>query len=130
MRLLPHLLAAAVVFGAAPPPRPLVLKAARMFIGNSDGVISPGLVVVVDGKISGVGAGAVIPADAQTVDLGDATLMPGFIDAHTHLSGDYEEDWKGALIGGLQKPVAEMALDAIGNLKVTLMAGFLRKLYC
>lgn len=95
-----------------------------MFVGNSDRVVTPGLVVVVDGKISGVGAGAVIPADAEILDFGDATLIPGFIDAHTHLSDDFHEDWKGALIDGLQKPIAEQALDAIGNAKATLMAGF------
>src|ERR1700738_1602516 len=65
---------------------PVVLKAARMFDGKSDRLISPGLVVVTGGKITGVGARAMVPAGAVTIDLGDATLLPGFIDAHTHLS--------------------------------------------
>ncbi len=109
---------------AADPPKPIVLKAARLFDGKSNSFVVPGLVVTADGKILAVGPQASLPPDAQIIDLGDATLLPGFIDAHTHLSADYNEDWKGALIDGLQKPIAELALDAIPNAKVTLMAGF------
>ncbi len=109
---------------AAPPPKPIVLKAARMFDGKSNAIVSPGLVVVADSKILGVGTSARIPGDAETIDLGDATLLPGFIDAHTHLSFAYSEDWKGAALERLQKSVAELALDATENLRVTLMAGF------
>ena len=73
---------------------PVVLKAARMFDGKSDRVVSPGLVVVDAGKIVAVGADAKIPTGAQTVDLGDATLLPGFMDAHTHLSDPYHADYR------------------------------------
>ena len=62
----------------------VVLKAARMFDGKSNSLVTPGLVVVTDGKIAAVGASAAVPAGAQVIDLGDAALLPGFIDAHTH----------------------------------------------
>jgi imidazolonepropionase-like amidohydrolase len=101
-----------------------VLKAARMFDGKSNTLSTPGVVVVTDGKISGVGAKAPISAGAETIDLGDATLLPGFIDAHTHLTMMYSDDWKQNLIDGLQKTIAEQALDASANARVTLMAGF------
>src|SRR6266849_1285449 len=101
-----------------------VLKAARMFDGKSNALLTPGLVVVSDGKIAGVGAKTAIPAGAETIDLGDATLLPGFIDAHTHLTSMYSDDWKQSTIDGLQKTVAEKALDASANARVTLMAGF------
>ena len=101
-----------------------VLKAARMFDGKSNALTSPGLVVVTDGKIAGVGAGATIPAGAEVIDLGDATLLPGFIDAHTHLTMPYREDYARAMLDRLQKPIPEMALDASVNARVTLMAGF------
>src|SRR6267154_3864006 len=65
------------------PGKTYVLKAARMFDGKSNALSTPGLVVVTGGKIAGVGAQAAIPAGAETIDLGDATLLPGFIDAHT-----------------------------------------------
>jgi imidazolonepropionase-like amidohydrolase len=101
-----------------------VLKAAHLFDGKSNAVVTPGIVVVTDGKIVAAGSSAAIPAGAEVIDLGDATLMPGFIDAHTHLTMMYSDDWRQNKIDGLQKSVAEMALDASVNAKVTLMAGF------
>ncbi len=105
-------------------PKPVVLKAARMFDGKSGQVSAPGLVVVENGKISATGPDAQLPASYDTIDLGDATLLPGFIDAHTHLSMAYSDDWKQNFIDGFSKPIPEQALDAIENLRVTLMAGF------
>jgi imidazolonepropionase-like amidohydrolase len=109
------------------PPAPnkvIVLKAARMFDGKSNSLTSPGLVVITDNKITAVGAGATVPAGAQVIDLGDATLLPGFIDAHTHLTMMHSDDWKGRELDQLQKSIAEQALDSSVNAKVTLMAGF------
>ncbi len=106
------------------PAKSWVIKAARMFDGRSDRGVSPGLVVVVDGRIVAVGAGSAVPVGAEVIDLGNATLLPGFIDAHTHLTAPYSEDWKQAALDRLQKTVAEMALDASVNARVTLMAGF------
>src|SRR5882724_123885 len=109
---------------APKPGKTYVLKAARMFDGKSNSLSVPGLVLVTGGKIAGVGAQAAIPAGAETIDLGDATLLPGFIDAHTHITMMYSDDWKQNLIDGLQKTVAERALDASANARVTLLAGF------
>jgi len=106
------------------PGKTYALKAARIFDGKSGDVTSPGLVVVVDGKIAGVGTNANVPAGAEVIDLGDATLLPGFIDAHTHVTMMYREDYTRAMLDGLQKPIPEMALDASVNARVTLMAGF------
>src|SRR5271154_521629 len=101
-----------------------VLKAARMFDGKSNAIIKPGVVVVSNGKILAVGATAAVPAGAEVIDLGDATLLPGFIDAHTHLTMQYREDYNKALLDELQKPIPEMAIDATVNARVTLLAGF------
>jgi len=101
-----------------------VLKAARMFDGKSNSVTSPGVVVVSSGKITGVGANAAIPADAEVIDFGDATLLPGFIDAHTHLTMQYREDYTRAALDNLQKPIPQMALESSVAARITLMAGF------
>lgn len=106
------------------PSKSYVLKAARMFDGKSDALVTPGIVVVTDGKIAGVGANANRPSDAEVIDLGDATLLPGFIDAHTHLTMMYREDYTKAALDGLRKPIPEMALDASVNARITLMSGF------
>jgi imidazolonepropionase-like amidohydrolase len=124
------LLAAAALVGvlywsASPPafaqPRTFVLRSARMFDGRD--MRAPGVVVVSGSRIFGVGPGASIPAGAQVIDFGDATLSPGFIDAHTHLSGMYNADYGQGLLDSLQKSIPEQTLLATDNLKKTLMAG-------
>src|SRR5947208_13174982 len=100
-----------------------VLKATRLFDGKSNTLVKPGVVVVTDGKIVAAGTSAAIPAGAETIDLGDATLLPGFIDAHTHLTMSYREDYARAALDSLQKPIPGMALDASVNGGATLMAG-------
>ena len=79
--------------GQKPVEKTYVLKAAAMFDGQSDVLVTPGLVVVTGNRIIGVAAGATIPAGAEVIDLGDATLLPGFIDAHTHLTFPFSDDY-------------------------------------
>jgi imidazolonepropionase-like amidohydrolase len=62
-----------------------IYRAARMIDGISDTVIRGGCVVVEDGRILEIGKDPGTPPGATPVDLGDATLMPGLIDAHVHL---------------------------------------------
>jgi imidazolonepropionase-like amidohydrolase len=99
----------------------VVLKAARMFDGHE--MRTPGLVVVSGSRILSVGSGAPIPVGAQVIDFGEATLSPGFIDAHTHLSSMYNADYRQGLLDGLQKTIPEQTLLATENLKKTLAAG-------
>lgn len=110
--------------GQKPPDKTYVLKAAAMFDGKHDTLVTPGLVVVTAGRIVAVGQSSAIPAGAEVVDLGDATLLPGFIDAHTHLTFPYSDDYNKEELERLQKTIAERALDASVNARVTLMAGF------
>jgi imidazolonepropionase-like amidohydrolase len=119
------LLVAATAFGQAQKAasKTYVLKAARLFDGKSNVLMTPGVVVVTDGKIVAAGTSAAAPAGAEVIDLGDATLLPGFIDAHTHLTMAYSEDYRQSRLDELQKTIAERALDASVNARVTLMAG-------
>src|SRR5207249_1177047 len=83
-----------------------------------------GVVVVTNNKITAVGPNAVAPAGAETIDLGDSTLLPGFIDAHTHLAEPFERDYRVSELNLLKKPISERAFDAIENVRRTIMAGF------
>lgn len=98
------------------------VRAARMFDSATGKISSPGLVVVANGKIQSIGGEA--PSGAQVIDLGDATLMPGFIDAHTHLTMDFDPDYNGAMLRNLQRTVAEKSIRSTANARKTLMAGF------
>jgi len=101
--------------------QPIVLKAARMFDGQK--MTAPGVVVVSGSTILAVGQDAPVPAGARTIDFGDATLSPGFIDAHTHLSMMYSNDYRQSALDGLQQTIPEQTLLATENLKKTLMVG-------
>jgi imidazolonepropionase-like amidohydrolase len=104
--------------------RTIVVRAARMFDGRGERVVSPGVVVVAGGRIVAAGPNAAVPAGAEVIDLGDATLLPGFMDAHTHLSGEASDDWKQDELDSLKKSAAEQALDASVYARRTLLAGF------
>ena len=103
---------------------PVVLKAARIFDAVSGKLAEHGVIVVQDGKITAIGADARIPAGARVIDLGDATLMPGMIDAHVHLAGQFEDNWYKGFYQDLMRVPAEKALYAAYYAKETLDAGF------
>jgi len=109
---------------AAPAPsRPIVLKAAHLFDSVSGKLIEHGMVVVSGNKIEAVGSDVKIPDNAQVIDLGDATLLPGFIDAHVHLSQESSPDWYHDNFDTLMRFPAEQALYGAHYAKVTLEAG-------
>ncbi|MEO8673264.1 MAG: amidohydrolase family protein [Tahibacter sp.] len=108
---------------AATPPSPLVLKAARLFDGKSGKLSEPGLLVIQGDRIVAVGANSTVPPNARIIDLGDATLLPGFIDAHTHLTYDHNDNWAQGFYEGMLRFPVEQALHAARNARVTLQAG-------
>ncbi len=117
-------LVAVTSLGAAGPETIIALKAARLFDGKSKALVSNGVVIVQGDKILDVGSNLPVPADAQVVDLGDATLSPGFMDAHTHLTLDYSGDFNTRRLQELELNVAEQALKATQFARVTVEAGF------
>src|SRR5262245_26215975 len=103
---------AALASTAVAAPRAVVIKAAHLFDGKSDQVVSPGVIVVRDGKIVAAGAAVEVPGDADVIDLGNATLLPGIIDAHTHLSHERSADWKQDELDTFKKPIPQVAIEA------------------
>jgi imidazolonepropionase-like amidohydrolase len=114
---------AAPIRGQSSAARPIVLKAARMFDGKSGRTLSPGLIVIEGEKITAVGNGAV-PPGAEVIDLGDATLLPGFIDAHVHLTMEASDNWFRDFYQGVMRMPGEQAQYAALYAKRTLEAGF------
>ena len=103
----------------------VVLKAARLIDGTGAAPINNAVVVVTDNTITAVGtAGAVnIPANARMIDLGDVTLLPGFIDAHTHLIGRVLGDPAGDS-AAMRDFESFAAILSVAHARATLMAGF------
>jgi len=102
-----------------------VLRAARMIDGTGAATVTNAAIVVTGDRITAVGpaASVTVPAGARVLDLGDVTILPGFIDAHTHIIGRTLGD-----------PMADMAvvkdyagygaIIGVDNARKTLMAGF------
>jgi imidazolonepropionase-like amidohydrolase len=83
------------------------------------------VVVVTGDRIVAVGpaVSVTIPAGARTIDLGDATLLPGFIDAHTHIIGRGLADPRSD-VAAFRDFAAYGAIVGVENARRTLMAGF------
>lgn len=103
----------------------VVIRAARLIDGNGGPVVNNGVVVVTDDRIVAAGAaGSVsVPAGARTIDLGDATLLPGFIDAHVHLIGRPLSDPRSD-VAIVRDYASYGAIVGVENARRTLMAGF------
>jgi imidazolonepropionase-like amidohydrolase len=102
----------------------IVLKAARMFDGKSNALVQNGVIVVKDDKIVDAGSNLPIPDGARVIDLGDATLCPGFMDAHTHLTEDFSGNYNEHRLQQLDLNVSEHAIRATEFARVTVEAGF------
>lgn len=101
---------------------PVALHAARMFDARKGAVVQPGLVVVDGERI--VQVGGPVPGGAQAIDLGDATLLPGLMDAHTHLTFESGPSWYRDTMDGLLRWPAEQAQYAAEYARRTVEAGF------
>src|SRR6266550_6909776 len=98
----------------------VVIHAARMLDVAAGRIVTPGEVLVEGDRIVSAGAHVERPAASEVIDLGDATLMPGLIDAHVHLFlHPGAED-----LQTVQESVPERTLVAAGAAKADLMAGF------
>src|SRR5205085_7668700 len=110
--------------GADPAGNVIVLKAARLFDGKAKALVTNGVVIVQGNMISDAGSNLPIPQGAQVIDLGDATLSPGFMDAHTHLTLDFSGNYNDRRLKEIDLNVSEHAIIATTYARVTVEAGF------
>ncbi|HET9064513.1 MAG TPA: amidohydrolase family protein [Gemmatimonadales bacterium] len=99
--------------------QPTAVRAARMLDVATGQMQSPGLIVTHQGRITQVGGTA--PAGAVVIDAGDATLLPGFIDAHTHLTFEISPGFE---LAPVRMTLADEAIAGVVNAEKTLRAGF------
>jgi len=100
----------------------LAVRAGRLIDPKAGTVVPNAVIVVESGKVKAVGASAAIPAGATVIDLSGLTVLPGLIDCHTHLVGDYVND--SDPLTELKESAASRAFESIPNARVTLEAGF------
>ena len=102
-------------------PHHLAVHAGHLLDVKSGKTLSDQTLVVEDGKIvsSGASAEAKIPSDAVRIELPNATVLPGFIDAHTHLTKDPKFGYD-----TLALSTSRQALTGAKNARLTLLAGF------
>ena len=103
----------------------VALRAARLIDGTGAAPLKNAIIIVANNKISVVGdAGSVrIPSGVKVIDLGDVTLLPGFIDAHTHLIGRVLGDQDGDMAAVKDFDSFAAILGTL-HARDTLMAGF------
>ena len=129
MKLFVEIAVVACLFGVAAhaqetkaPPKTIAVKAAHLIDAKAGRVLDQQAVLIVGERIEKVGPVKEIPvpAGATVIDLGSATLLPGLIDAHVHLTGDPQ--YSGYKSLGISVP--RQALTGAKNARLTLEAGF------
>ena len=101
----------------------IVLRASRLWDGRSNAPIQNGMIVVEDGEIRSIGSGET-PANATVIDLGDVTLLPGFIDLHVHTTGQIGASFVQSFYEDLRSGIPEDTLRASFYARKMLDAGF------
>lgn len=74
----------------APAPKLIAVRAARMLDVKSGNVITDAVILIENSRITAAGSKLAVPAGAEVIDLGNATVLPGLIDSHTHLLMNYD----------------------------------------
>jgi imidazolonepropionase-like amidohydrolase len=95
----------------APRDQVIAIRAGRLFDSRSGMMLSNQVVIVRGDRIADVGPGLAIPPGASVIDLSNATVMPGMIDAHVHINTGGETE-------------AQRTLIALANAQIDLAAGF------
>ena len=97
------------------------IRAARLIDGNGGAPVRDAVVIVEGERIVAAGANLAIPAGATVIDLGGATLLPGLIDCHTHITGGDPRDYYERLF---RRSPIDAAIEAHVYARRTLEAGF------
>lgn len=98
-----------------------VIKAGKLIDTENGKVLTNQLILIENDSIKAVGADIKIPANATIIDLSKATVLPGLIDSHTHITSQPSGDYYGDIF---RKTPMDYAVTAHIYAKKTLEAGF------
>ena len=109
---------------SAQSPKRVAVRAGKLIDGKNDHPIANALILIEDGKITSVTAGGTPPAGVEVIDLSHSTVLPGFMDLHTHVllqgdvtAADYDEQL-------LKQSIPYRAILAARNARIALDHGF------
>jgi imidazolonepropionase-like amidohydrolase len=109
-----------VTWAQSPPaPKTVAIRAGHLLDVKTGKTLSNQVIIIQDDKIVSVGSGTQIPAGAQVIDLSNATVLPGLIDAHTHITMTTNFSYSRLGIS-----IPREALNGARNARITLDAGF------
>ncbi len=117
------LLAITLAFQSQDTARVTAIRAGTLIDGRGGAPVRNAVILIQSGRITEVGPAVRVPAGARVIDLSRATVLPGFIDAHVHLTGRVvgEGDWINA---GVRESAADDAIFGVRNARAMLEAGF------
>jgi imidazolonepropionase-like amidohydrolase len=98
-----------------------VIRAGHLIDTDSGRELDARTIVVKDGIIADIGRNVAVPASARLVDLSGYTVLPGLIDAHTHLTINAKSQDP---LEELEHTAAERAFGSLPNARAVLLAGF------
>src|SRR5437667_4994886 len=112
------------ILAAGQAPMRIAIRTGRLIDAKSEKPLENALILVEGDKIVSVTAGGSAPAGVEVVDLGNATVLPGFIDVHTHLllQGDVTAEEYDAQL--LKQSIPYRAILAARNAQIALSHGF------
>jgi imidazolonepropionase-like amidohydrolase len=113
--------AAVFALTALAPAQVTAIRAGRFVDPDSGTVLTDQVILVRDAKVEKVGKGIDIPPNAKIIDLSKMTVLPGFIDCHTHLADGAHD---GEPMGQFKKTAAQVALESVPNARALLESGF------
>jgi imidazolonepropionase-like amidohydrolase len=102
-----------------------VIRAGRLIDPENGSAASDQTIVVQNGRIAAIGKNPAVPAQAETIDLSQLSVLPGLVDAHTHLAMSMKRGVENSLLlTYIQQPTALRAIQAVSNGIQMLSAGF------
>jgi len=101
---------------ARPEARKIAVRCGRLIDGKSANAIANAVILIEGDRIAAVGRDLKVPAGTQVIELGRATVLPGLIDTHTHLTYHYDTEQN--------ERFAVTGIYSSENAKATLGAGF------
>jgi imidazolonepropionase-like amidohydrolase len=100
----------------------LVIHAGRLIDGTGAAPKAQVSILVHDDRITAVQPGFVTPAGAEVIDLSKATVLPGLIDDHVHITQSFHRG--DPIHTAMTRSNADDTIDAVNNARATLLAGF------